>query len=292
MAMMFKFTNVLWCLVSLQALCEGSRLSLTATPDFLTKDITRTLTLRCSLSDTVSPANGTDGNVKYVTSMLVTRNSNNERVAVIDDRSGAKAETDLDSLTVKGDVAHSDPWTTSLPERAYLEMTWTHPGYNQSGGYTCEINAVDLQGHTVVFVSSAEIGLVTATDQDMLDELVRLDSEDQAMKAKLAALEASIATLQPPHAEEGVVKCGDSGSWNRNGNGRYIYKDIRFRKPYLTAPPMVSLAVNTLDAHRNSNLRIHAAVLNVSKQGFRVQCETWDDSHVYEMSMRWTSVVA
>ena len=99
-------------------------------------------------------------------------------------------------------------------------MAWNHPGYNQSGGYTCEINAVDLQGHTVVFVTSAEIGLVTATDQDMLDELIRLESEDQAMKARLAALEATLATLQPPHAEEGVVNCGNSGSWNRNGNSR------------------------------------------------------------------------
>ena len=73
---------------------------------------------------------------------------------------------------------------------------------------------------------------------------------------------------------------------------RYIYKDIRFRKPYVTAPPMISLAINTLDAHEDANLRLHAAVLNVNKQGFRVQCETWDDSYVYEMSVRWTSVVA
>lgn len=282
---------VLFSLVYLPARCAGAKLTLTATPEFLTKDLTKTLTLRCSLSDTAPTTNATDENVKYVTSILVTRNSENERVAMIDDRSGAKAETDLASMTVKGDVAHSDQTSSTLSERAYLEMVWTQPSFNQSGGYTCEINAVDLQGHTVVFVTSAEIGIVTATDQDMLDELVRLEAEDQSMKAKLADLEATLATLQPPHAETGVVHCGDSANWNRNGNGRYIYKDVRFSKPYVRSP-MISLSINSLDTHRGSNLRLHAALLNVNERGFRVQCETWDDTHVYEMSVRWASVVA
>ncbi|RUS84222.1 hypothetical protein EGW08_008026 [Elysia chlorotica] len=138
--------------VALLTLCSGSRVVFRQDPVRVAEVLTKTLRLRCALEDsgaqvtpTSAPVSGmtllavgtqTAQYVDTITSIEITRDG--ERLAFLDQNSTyPQAEGDYSNLKVIGDL--SLPQT--LSERAFLELTWSAPSYNQSGEYTCIINA-------------------------------------------------------------------------------------------------------------------------------------------------------
>ncbi|GFR91605.1 agglutinin [Elysia marginata] len=298
---MFRLLTAVTLLV---ALATGSKIAIQNTPTYLLQDLTETLTIRCSLLDTAS-ANAvgkraagdlteTQYDVKSVTSIYVVRNSINEPVANLTSQSAAAIPlTDLKSLKVHGSLGKNHV-SSPNSEHAFLEMQWDHPGKNQTGGYTCYINAVDSQGQSVIFSTSAEIDQEFPSSEDMLGYISQLIKTVDSLQKRIEILENNASQLKPPHAEEGMVECEDSDSWNRDpygNNGRYVFHNVKFQKPY-DKPPMVSLGIDLLDESSDAYLRIHTDIDNLTKDGFTVRCGTWADTYIFKVRVRWVSVVA
>ncbi|GFN79401.1 agglutinin [Plakobranchus ocellatus] len=285
----------------------GSRIVLEHTPARVAESLTKTLTLRCALEDTVNP-NASDtvvglgggqrevgtetiSNADVITSIVILRDG--EIIASLEENSFPTASKDKENIRVIGDLALP---LVSGSQRAFLELMWTPPGYNQSGEYTCAINATSSSaqnGTEMTYAVLVEIGVQFPSKQDLLDQMSFLQMEDQTNREKLAKLLSTASLLKPAHTESGVVDCGDSGSWRQNSNSRhYVYKDVKFRKAYTGKAPIVSLGIRGIDVYRRSNLRMHTDIVNLNTQGFRVRCGTWGDTHIYGLSLRWTSVDA
>ena len=64
------------------------------------------------------------------------------------------------NLHVTGDL------TRRPGERGHLELSWTYPGDDQAGEFSCEANAVNDIGHSVVFSTSLA---VTAREPSLAD---------------------------------------------------------------------------------------------------------------------------
>ncbi|KAK3797898.1 hypothetical protein RRG08_007996 [Elysia crispata] len=294
-------TLILWV-----ALSEASKIVIQSNPNYLLQDLTKTLTLRCSLLDTATTTTTMIGrrdagdltetqyDVQSVTAISVVRNSQNEPVANLTSQpSAAVPLTDLKSLKVHGSLGKNHA-SSPNSEHAFLEMQWDHPGQNQTGGYTCYIYAVDAQGQNIVFSTSAEIGQEFPSADDMLSHISQLEKTVDALEQRLQAVEIKLGLLKPPHAEEGMVVCEDSNNWNRDpygNNGRYVFHNVKFQTPY-DKPPMVSLGIDLLDESSDAYLRIHTDIDNLTKDGFTVRCGTWADTYIFKVRVRWVSVVA
>ena len=291
----------------------GSRIVLEQRPYHVAQYLAKTLTLRCALEDTSAPNDtsarssisaGLSGttyrtvgteivpNFDIISSIEISRNG--ERLAYLEQNSLPQVEGDWSNIGIVGDL--SLPMSSPGDERAYLELMWSPPSYNQTGEYTCRINATGtspLGGGEETFEVSSEIGVQFPSKTDMARQMRFYQLEDEANKQKLASLQAAVGTLKAAHAESGVVSCGDSSGWNQYiGSRRYIFKDVRFRRAYTGTAPVVSLGIKGIDVYRYKNLRMQLDVVNLSTRGFRVRCGTWGDTRIYSLSVRWTSAVA
>ncbi|RUS90499.1 hypothetical protein EGW08_001767 [Elysia chlorotica] len=302
MQAMFRLLTALALWVTLST---GSKIVIQSSPDYLLQDLTRTLTIRCSLMDTDAPSGQvgrraagdlteTQLDVQSVTAISVVRNSQAEPVANLTSQpSAAVPLTDFTSLKVHGSLGKNHV-SSPNSEHAFLEMQWAHPGRNQTGGYTCFIHAVDAQGQSVVFSTSAEIAQEFPSSDDMLGHISQLEKTVESLEERLKAVESSTGLLKAPHAEEGMVECVDSDSWNQDpygNNGRYVFHTVKFQTPY-DRPPMVSLGIDLLDESSDAYLRVHTDIDNLTKDGFTVRCGTWADTYIFKVRVRWVSVVA
>ena len=273
-------------------------------PTRVAEVLTKIMSLRCALEDTrISGASsyfpgtgmeilavGTE-TVQYVdtvTSIEISRDG--KRLAYLAQNSYPQTEGDWSNMKVFGDL--SLPMV--LPERAFLQLTWTPPSYNQSGEYTCAVNGTSSSaGGLFNFEVTSEVGVQFPSKLDIVNQIRLLHLEDLANTQKLSALQDSAAKLKPPHADSGEVSCGDSTGWNQYiGSRRYVYKDVKFRQPYTDKAPVVSLGIKGIDAYRFSNLRMQLDVVNLNTRGFRVRCGTWGDTRIYSLTVRWTSELA
>jgi len=290
----------------LLAFGSGSKILFEANPDIIQSNLTQTLSMRCSLNDTADAFVGgvvgrrdvtqTASNMQVVTSLVITRN-NGEHVATIYGAGGAKALADLNTLTVDGDISGG------IGERGYIELTWQPPSSAQVGEYVCEINAVDNQGHNVVFSTSAEIGERQPTIGELIEMIRKLETDASMLESKLQLVETkknkvknllSTQCAARRHTEKGSIDFGARSTWQRIQNmGNYpahansIYQS--FAKPYTTAPK-VELGVTALDHDNRNNIRYDVTVTSVNTTGFTAKCVTWADSDIYKLTVSWISL--
>jgi len=296
----------------LLAFTSGSKILFEANPDVIQSNLTQSLSMRCSLNDTADAFVGgvvgrrdvtqTASNMQVVTSLVITRN-NGEHVATIYGQQPAKALADLATLTVDGALSGA------VGERGYIELTWQPPSSAQVGEYVCEINAVDNQGHNVVFSTSAEIGERQPTIGELTHHILDLQKEqvspsklDEILKnlTQIEILYNNTPTIEPPHSEVGIITCGNSRNWNTNENyvgvwpAHFKIVHQNFNTSYAT-PPNVKIGVVSVDHENNANVRYEVTTQNVNTAGFDVKCETWgqfhgyDQSHLYQLRVSWIS---
>merc|ERR1719367_2248351 len=162
------------------ALVAGSEIEFSNSPDVIQENLTKEMKMRCSLNDTASSFNGgligkravtqTAGNVKHVTSIVIMRN-NGDHVATVSNFAAAQALLDTGNLDVEGDVSGNSS------ERGFISLTWTYPTTQQTGEYVCEINAIDDQGHNVVFTTSLEVGVTQPSTAELVNALRSLEED-------------------------------------------------------------------------------------------------------------------
>ncbi|GFR86999.1 agglutinin [Elysia marginata] len=281
-----------------------SRVVLKQQPSHAVEHLTKALSLRCALEDTNPATSGavpispdtalltvgaeTDQYADEIVSIEFSRNG--ERLAFLEPNGYPQATGDWKNMKVIGDL--SLPLVNSDHERAFLELIWSPPSLNQSGEYTCTVNTTSASNKSIYEVTS-EVGIQFPSKQDLVSQMRILHQEDLANQEKLSDLQAAASVLKPAHAESGVVSCGDSTGWNSYiGSRRYVYKDVKFRRPYTGKSPIISLGIKGIDSYHSKNLRMQLDVVNRSTSGFRVRCGTWGDTRIYSLTVRWTSAVA
>jgi len=286
---------------SLIVLATGSVIEFNNEPLAIQAGLSRTMKMRCSLNDTmVANVTGgmvgrdvtqTNANVQHVTSLVVMRN-NGEHVASVTQYDPAKALVDLTTLQVTGDVSGQSG------ERGYIELTWMYPNQAQTGEYLCEINAIDDEGHNVIFSTTLEVGVETPTTDDLVKIIRTLENQKETTQNELDQLSNDMTTTQsllasccePQHIETGNVHCGDSTHWKNDAQGDWSNTvDHVFSRPY-RQPPIMELGVVELDHDSNANTRFYVEVKKVDEKGFTVKCTTWADSRLFDLTVSWISV--
>lgn len=301
----------------LLAFSSGSKILFEANPDVIQANLTQTLSMRCSLNDTADAFVGgvvgkrdvtqTASNMQVVTSLVITRN-NGEHVATIFGQQPAKALADLSNLKVDGDISGS------VGERGYIELTWQYPGTDQVGEYVCEINAVDNQGHNVVFSTSAEIGERQPTIGELMGHILNLEKDKDHLQSQINDITNNLTYIQMPanttscpncststpapaapssvHVESGTIECGDSSSWPQDpqlswAESRFVTK--QFSTPYTTVPH-IEAGIRSIDHDQGENVRYDIEVTHIDKNSFTLKCRTWEGSHLFHLWVNWMSI--
>lgn len=307
------------CILSM---VSGSKILFDANPDVIQANLTSAMTMRCSLNDTVDVSGTTSTsnivgkrdvsqtteNLQSVTSIVITRNNGDPVATVIN--GNARAQTDLALMTVKGDTSGA------LGERGYLELQWQYPGTAQTGEYVCEVNAVNSQGHNVVFSTSVEVGESMPTIGELMGHVLALDKEKTTLQQQIDELAKNLTILQnqtppPPasttpctdcgnnggglHIEQGRIECDDSDNWQDDDQHRDwagAKMDLHYHKfdvPY-TSKPFIQVGVSSIDHETDANTRYDVFVRNVDNNGFTLECRTWADSKLYHVYVDWIAI--
>jgi len=270
---------------------QGSVITFQKTPDDIRTPLTRTLKLYCGLNDTSSagPDNAvigrrdvtnTPADVHYLTSIVVMRN-NGDHVATVTQFTGAQALMDQDNLKVVGDVSGK------AGVRGYVELTWDWPTPSQAGNYTCEINAMNDAGHTVVFGESLKVDTVTPTLGDLISHVRDMEKENAMKLTQMQAL-----LNQQGHIENGTLACGNSNNWNQTDGHHHKLNFVthQFATPY-AKPPIVHLGVTYFSniVGRNQNTYYLVDVVDVNEHGFTMKCLTYSGLRIPTMNVDWVS---
>ena len=59
-----------------------------------------------------------------------------------------------------------------------------------------------------------------------------------------------------------------------------------FGQPFKT-PPKVMIGLTLIDSHKDTNVRVRATVNTITKEGFYVKFQPWDDSITYQIGVNW-----
>ncbi len=77
-----------------------------------------------------------------------------------------------------------------------------------------------------------------------------------------------------------------------SGKGdRVAQIEITFPTPFETKPD-IALAVNSVDASKETNLRYTVKAIGVSRDGFTLQVKTWEDSKIFAIGGSWIAVAS
>lgn len=72
-----------------------------------------------------------------------------------------------------------------------------------------------------------------------------------------------------------------------NGKGdRVAQIEVTFSTPFESKPEVV-IAVSTVDASKETNLRYSVKAIGVSRDGFTLQVRTWEDSKIFSIGGSW-----
>jgi len=298
----------LYILVSLISLTSGSKILIDANPDVIQSNLTKSMTLRCSLNDTDPvPVSGgvigkrdtqyTPENVQTLTSIVITRN-NGDHVASLITGQQPHAQTDLTNIQVNGSLS----LTGEPGEEGYIEVTWNYPQTAQVGEYVCEINAITALGHPVTFKDTVEVIETTPSIGQLIKIVQEMEQARREADLKVNQLSSDISILADnvtsclsggggdnSHVETGVVTCSGSNSWTHNHGRKYTTVSHLFRTKY-SSPPVIQLGMTSLDHSKESDTRFSFHLDQVTGAGFTVRCETWANSMIYHLSVSWMSV--
>jgi len=306
---MWRLGFFVTCLFSV---AQGSKILFEAHPDVLIANLTKSVTMRCSLNDTdlIPTAGGVIGkrdvtqtseNMKTITSLVITR-SNGDHVATVIQGQPPRALADLGNIHVTGQIGN----TGNPGEEGYIELTWDYPTSQQAAEYMCEVNTISALGHNVVFSSSLEIGEQVPTIGELVGLVQNLEKDKTQMENQLAALLSNLTHLQatptttpptvapPLHVEQGRLECDDSDQWHQDSDyGKYTTVYHRFSTQY-SSPPAIQTGVNSIDHEDGANTRYDVTVASVDRDGFTIKCKTWSgpegDSHLYHIYVDWISM--
>lgn len=144
-------------------------------------------------------------------------------------------------------------------------------GYNQTSLFTIE--------------SSGKVGIGTTSPIDELE-----------VKGTIKAAESYKFPDNTEQKTAIIFKTGVesvSGQQNnplRTGTGIRTYtKEITYTGAF-TKPPSIILAIRYLDTDQGKNTRVKLASESVTKDGFTLKIETWDDSLVYGVVATWLAL--
>jgi len=291
---------------SLISFTAGSKILIDANPDVIQSNLTKSMTLRCSLNDTDPVPTGgnivgkrdvqySPENMQTLTSIVITRN-NGDPVASLITGQQPKAQTDLNKIQVSGSLS-----VTGAPgEEGYIEVTWNTPTTAQAGEYVCEINAINGQGHPVTFKETVEVIETAPTIGQLIGYIQNLTQTKDHIQEQINALTHNISSWRPPtpasstlpHIETGRLECENSENWGTDNvddwaESMTVYKT--FHTPYST-PPHVHISANSLDHSQDDNIRYDITVTNVNNNGFSVKCKTWAGSKIYHIYIDYIAI--
>jgi len=283
-------------------LSSGSKVVFTASPDTVNPCNTKTLSLRCSLVNTASGTVGrrevseTPYDSHLILSVFITKNSKiNSTIASISTVTGGQAQTDLNNVSVTGSTSSQNN------EKAFLEVTWTDPNSSETGDYSCEINAVDPQGHAVIYEGHTSVSVNIPCSQSLAQKVANLEKEMASLKAQLGGGNHGNQTSVTSHTEQGVVVCGGADSWTQTDqltlvdyqqtfSGKQVVKTVKFTQRY-DQTPKVHLGARTVGAMANLGyISYNVEVTRVDEEGFDVSCSTWADADMYRLNVNWISI--
>ena len=75
-----------------------------------------------------------------------------------------------------------------------------------------------------------------------------------------------------------------------SGTGLRTYKTPKIALSGFTKPPLISYGIIRLDSHKEVNLRIKVAPINITKSSFQMEFSTWADTKIYSCVVSWTAV--
>jgi len=278
---------------------RGSDINLTKSPDSIKPFLTHSLSLRCSLSDSVwqvlttSPSplvigkrgqQGSDDNIRFVTSLVVSRDG--QDVASVSDYVPAKAVSGENNLQVQGAVSKT------AGERGYLSLTWSEPSTSQAGNYSCVIHGIDDQGHSVTFTAYTDVQVAEVSMTDLLEHIHKLEMDNLQQQAILGHVAQQVEDLQ--HVEQGKAVCGNTDNWVSDKATGTMRSDVtvKFAHPYKSAP-LVHLGVQDASINHNFHAYFTVNVVRTDQTGFTVRCTIRDNGgshHMSALNVGWISL--
>jgi len=295
-AVLVFLTALVLCMV--HNVVVGSNVTLTVNPASLQPGLTTSMTLTCSLDDTVAgPGSGglvgravdsTTDNLKYVTSIVVSRDGSD--VASMTEHISATALADVTNAHVTGSI-HNTPG-----DRGHIEITWTYPTADKSGSYTCDVTAVDDVGHTVSLSSVVEVGMTSPTTEDLVNYIHNMQVKMAAMEGKIAQMEAKAS-----HIETGTLVYDNyinRGPWTTTQiyhvgyyDMQYLDQTVTFAKAY-TTPPVVTWSTGYYYNHDGTGELYSTTLVTVTNTGFTLRVGKYpghDHHDIDRMDLVWTS---
>jgi len=181
---------------------DASAVTVTPAPGAVLAGLTPDLTLTCDLHDT-APSAGIIGRRD------VTQTSSN--MAAVTSVILMKDGVDVATLTQQGQAVHvslapnlTNPLVSSSIVKGEAKLSLTLPADPwTAGSWECEVNAVEVTGHTVTFYSSTEVSRVTPTIADLVTyvsslnaKVNNLTNDNQALKNQNNALQNEIQDVK------------------------------------------------------------------------------------------------
>ena len=119
------------------------------------------------------------------------------------------------------------------------------------------------------------------------------------MTSKLAACAAAFLITLSTTATAQVFQTGKFSvdrtvanySLDQGSGDRTVTVEVNFEKPF-DARPFVILAVTTVDASREANLRYEVKTVSVTRDGFVFQVRTWADTKLHSLGGSWMAYAA
>ncbi|CAL1540656.1 unnamed protein product [Lymnaea stagnalis] len=337
-----KMSFGLICIFVMVFVIEASDISLIAEPASIKDGLTKTLQMRCSLQyahQGDDAAQSRAGLSTMTVNSISVKRDDKTTIAAISSRQPAVASEDVDTLTVRGNL-------TPGVDSNYLQLTWTKPGINQAGIYTCTINATDNAGRGVLYKSNTYVCHQRPNEEDILQYIIELEdrlsqtetgvqecekslnteltairlslnnsqsylqgqidilkTQDAATAEDLKRLETGASALRTDLTaiqnsldsyvvEEGVVYCGSSTSFQPTGEPtlkrRVVY--VKFTKTFSKLPTVVC-TLQEMDVDKGFNLRFKYFVRDLTTAGFNLHCETWWDTLLYGIDIKWRASI-
>jgi len=167
----------------------GSGVQLNANPKVIQTILTQDMEMTCSFNDT------TGGDIRFVTSLVITRNG--QEVASITPFSPVYAHDNSGKMNASGSVS------TQNGAQGYLTLKWSYPDSGQSGNYTCEVNGVNSVGHPIKYTSDVSIPVrqptladITLHVRDQQIEINKQNVQNLQLQFANADHETAIQNLQ------------------------------------------------------------------------------------------------
>lgn len=76
---------------------------------------------------------------------------------------------------------------------------------------------------------------------------------------------------------------------NKNEGERVITLEVKFNNSFPSKPKVI-VAINTVDADKNHNVRYSAEALFASTEGFILKVKTWGNSKILSIGGQWLAV--